>query len=269
MECETRDLGVMWPHWHTLILQGDRNIDIRCVSPKDLKKMPMQQAGKHEFEELKEGASWLEPALALLRKKTKRDWTEKQRNVARKLVLEGGWVQQRLFDIGCRMKVNVKLATEKKAQKSTGSTIARMARDEGFQRRSESGSKKPKLQRKSGSGKEVSSRTLSVKANGTEGMQKWESEKQKAGTCQQRATRVMLLLTAPCWVPLASGEHVVGQWYSWTAMKMGPLHGMYGSMEAEFEVLPHHQEVGADGLSMLCQENDWTHQGAGRQQRNH
>ena len=56
-------------------------------------------AAKHEIEELKEGA-WLEPALALLRKKTKGEWSEKHRNVARKLLLEGGWVHQRLFDIG-------------------------------------------------------------------------------------------------------------------------------------------------------------------------
>ena len=78
-------------------------------------------AAKHEYEELKEGV-WLEPALALLRKKTKGDWTEKHRKVARKLLLEGGWVQQRLFDVG-RMKVSVKLVTKKKVQKSIGSTI--------------------------------------------------------------------------------------------------------------------------------------------------
>ena len=34
-------------------------------------------AAKHEYEELKEGI-WLEPALALMRKKTKKDWTEKK-----------------------------------------------------------------------------------------------------------------------------------------------------------------------------------------------
>ena len=55
-------------------------------------------AAKHEYEELKESI-WLEPALALLRKKTKGEWTEKHRNVARKLVLEGGWVQKKLYDI--------------------------------------------------------------------------------------------------------------------------------------------------------------------------
>ena len=55
------------------------------------KKMLLQQtkkvfrkkwAAKREYEELKEGI-WLEPALALLRKKMKEDWTEKHRNVAR------------------------------------------------------------------------------------------------------------------------------------------------------------------------------------------
>ena len=56
-------------------------------------------AAKHEYDELKEFI-WLEPALALLRKKTKEDWIEMHRNVARKLLLEGRWVQQTLFDIG-------------------------------------------------------------------------------------------------------------------------------------------------------------------------
>ena len=106
--CETRDPGIKWPHWHTLIFDGDRNIDMRYVCPKDVQKTLLLQArtvywkkwaAKHEHEELKEGV-WLEPALALLRKKTKGEWTEKHRNVARKLVLEGGWVQKRLFDIG-------------------------------------------------------------------------------------------------------------------------------------------------------------------------
>ena len=56
-------------------------------------------AAKREIEEMMEGA-WLELALALLRKKTTGDWTGRNRNVARKLVLEGGWVQKKLFDIG-------------------------------------------------------------------------------------------------------------------------------------------------------------------------
>ena len=65
-----------------------------------MKKLLLQQArkvywkkcaAKHDFEELKEGI-WLEPALALLRKKTKKDCAEKHRKVAEKC-LEGGWVQ--------------------------------------------------------------------------------------------------------------------------------------------------------------------------------
>ena len=74
--CETRDLGIKWPHRHTLIHDGDRNIDMRVVCSKDVKNMLLQQprtvywnkwAAKQEHEELKEGI-WLEPALALLRK---------------------------------------------------------------------------------------------------------------------------------------------------------------------------------------------------------
>ena len=56
-------------------------------------------AAKHEYAELKEGA-WLEPGLALLRKNVKENWTAKHRNVARKIFLEGGWTQKRLFDTG-------------------------------------------------------------------------------------------------------------------------------------------------------------------------
>ena len=32
--CETRDLGIKWLHWHTLIFEGDRNIDMRCICTK-------------------------------------------------------------------------------------------------------------------------------------------------------------------------------------------------------------------------------------------
>ena len=54
-------------------------------------------AARHEHEELKERA-WIESAVALWRKKVTEDWTENHRNVARKIFLEGGWVQKRLFD---------------------------------------------------------------------------------------------------------------------------------------------------------------------------
>ena len=91
--------------WYTLIFEGDGRIDMRDVCPKDVKNMLVQQArtvywkkwaAKHENEELKEGI-WLEPALALQRKKTKEDSTEKHRHVSTNLVLEGGWVQKKLL----------------------------------------------------------------------------------------------------------------------------------------------------------------------------
>ena len=46
-------------------------------------------AAKHECEELKEEV-WLEPILAMLRRKINESWTEEHRNVMRKLIVETG-----------------------------------------------------------------------------------------------------------------------------------------------------------------------------------
>ena len=94
--------------------------------------------------------------------------------------------------------------------------------------------------RKSGSGKEVSSRSLSVKVSGIRGhfsVTKWESEKHKSwgmpaeGSKGLVATDGSLLRKAGKW--RAGGWSVVHLDYD---EEMGPLHGMYGSVEAEFEV---------------------------------
>ena len=42
--CETRDLGIKWSHWHTLIFEGAVRIYMRYVCPKDVKKMLVQHA---------------------------------------------------------------------------------------------------------------------------------------------------------------------------------------------------------------------------------
>ena len=42
--CETRDLGIKWPHWHTLVFSDGTRIDMRYVCPSDVKKMLMQRA---------------------------------------------------------------------------------------------------------------------------------------------------------------------------------------------------------------------------------
>ena len=152
---------------------------MRFVCPKGAKKMLLQRArtvywkpwtAKHEIEELKEGA-WLEPALTLLRKKTRETglksiepWPE---NWFRK---EVGRRRNSSIVVG-RMKVSVKHVTKRTARKSTGLVIAQSGKgSEGrSQRLSESGSNKRRLQRKNGGGKEVLSRILSVKATGTDG----------------------------------------------------------------------------------------------------
>ena len=106
--CETRDLGTKWPRWHTLIFEGIIRVDMRQVCPKDVKKMLLGQArstcwrkwaAKHECEELKEGTrGWSQPWLCCEGRLRKGGL--KHRSVARKLVLESGWVQKRLFDVG-------------------------------------------------------------------------------------------------------------------------------------------------------------------------
>ena len=45
---------------------------------------------KHECEELK-AAVWLEPNEVMPRSKTNEAWRDKHRNVAKKLVVDGGW----------------------------------------------------------------------------------------------------------------------------------------------------------------------------------
>ena len=54
-------------------------------------------AAKHEDEEMKAGV-WMEPVQAVLRRKTTEAWTEKHQHVTKKLFVEGGWVQKRLYD---------------------------------------------------------------------------------------------------------------------------------------------------------------------------
>ena len=79
--CKIRDLGIKWPQWHTLMFSQEINIDMRFACPRDGKQKLVQKArsvywknwaAKHDYEELREGA-WLEPRVALLRKKVKKN----------------------------------------------------------------------------------------------------------------------------------------------------------------------------------------------------
>ena len=37
--CETRDLGVKWPYWQTLVFSGEIKIDMRYVCSQDVSEM--------------------------------------------------------------------------------------------------------------------------------------------------------------------------------------------------------------------------------------
>ena len=80
----------------------------------------------HEHEKLKEGA-WLEPALAFCERKPKENWTEKHRNVAKKIFLEVGCTQKRLFDIGWS---DVIVQDTRKHKKVQALPMSRMARSQ-------------------------------------------------------------------------------------------------------------------------------------------
>ena len=99
----------------------------------------------------------------------KENWTEKHRNVARKIFLECGWTQRRLFDVGW-----TDISQCQACQEEEGTEKHRLYHcpegtqsDGRSQRFSESCSKKQEPQRRGGSGKEVLLNILSVEVDGT------------------------------------------------------------------------------------------------------
>ena len=121
-----------------------------------------------------------------------------------------------------RTKVSAKHVIRRKAQKSTGFTIAQNGTnsDGRSQKPSENGNNKPKLQRKI----EVSSSTLQVKADGTGVTSGWGMPAE--GFKGHVNTDGSLLGTGGKWG--ACGWSVVELSYD---EQLGPLHGMYGSVE--------------------------------------
>ena len=79
--CETRDLGIKWPHRQSLIFEGEVRIDMRCSC-----NGPGQFIGRRG----QQGT----------RKKKEEEWTKNIEMLRGNYFLEGGWVQKRLFDIG-------------------------------------------------------------------------------------------------------------------------------------------------------------------------
>ena len=50
--CETRDFGIKWPQWHTLVFEGQVRVDMRHVCLKDVKKMLLKQGQVSLVEEV-------------------------------------------------------------------------------------------------------------------------------------------------------------------------------------------------------------------------
>ena len=44
VKSETRDLGIKWPQWHTLMFEEQVAVDMRVVFPQDVKKMLLRWA---------------------------------------------------------------------------------------------------------------------------------------------------------------------------------------------------------------------------------
>ena len=42
--CETRDLGIQWGQWYTLLFEEQVAVDMRVVCPQELKTMLLKQA---------------------------------------------------------------------------------------------------------------------------------------------------------------------------------------------------------------------------------
>ena len=222
---------------------------MRCVCPRDVKKMLVQRArsvywkkwaAKHEHEELKEGA-WLEPAVALFRKKAKGVWIEKHRNVARKIFLEGGWTQKRLFDMcwsdvsqcqACHMDEG----TEKHRLYHCPEWHAvrrdiRVLQDVGA--KGENVEERWKWQR----GKVAQPLSDSRWNRGHFSMKKWESEEHRSWGMQVEGFRGSVATDGSL-----LGKNGKCGACGWAAVQLDydeevvPLHWMYGSTAAEFEV---------------------------------
>ena len=180
--------------------------------------------------------TWLERRQALLRKKVREKWTEKHRNVAGQIFLEGGWTQNRLFDIdwsdtsqcqACKKEGG----TEKhRTYHSPEWQDVRREIPEVF-RKLEQKARTPKKEWKWRRGIVEHPLSGSQWNRGHFSMRKWESEEHKMRHANRR-------LQGPrCHWRLLAGKRwqVVSMCLGYDE-EMELLHGMYGTMEAEFEV---------------------------------
>ena len=162
--------------------------------------------------------------------KVRDNWTEKHRNVARKIFLEGGWTQKRLFGIDWS---------------DTSQCLQERGRNIKKHRLYHS----PKMYEVRREIPEVF-RKLEQKARTSKKEWKWQRgivEHPFSGNQWSRG-HFKGTLTAPCWGTMASGEHVVGQRCSWIMMEGRGLAWDAWLSGGRVRGPAHHQEGVAEDL---------------------
>ena len=189
------------------------------VCPQDVTKMFLKQAWMIHWKKWEantqvrrlESMSWLEAIQAMLRRKTTESWTDEHRNVMRNLVVEKGWMQKRMYDIGWSDEKKCQECSEE-AHRSTGGTTVHpgVKLENQFPERLEDWEPRATSRRMTGSGKEATRRSLSAEAicqsdNGS-------PRSSEIGTCQ---SKVFVTLSPPMVLReefQAGGVHAGGQW---------------------------------------------------------
>ena len=130
--CDTRDLGIKWPHWYAMIFEGEVRLDMRCVCPKDVRKMLVQQARPGQFtgrsgqrgtnaKNEKRKFGWSQLWLCCARRRTKSGLKNIEMLSENGFWKEAGSRKDSSTLFG-RMKKSAKPATKRKEQKNTGFT---------------------------------------------------------------------------------------------------------------------------------------------------
>ena len=147
---------------------------------------------------------WLGLALALLRKKTNEEWTEKHRNVSRKLLLEGGCVQKKLFDTGwsdeseCQACHKEEFTEKHRLYHSPELYEVKREIPEAF-RKWEQKARTSKNERKWHRGIVTHPLSESQWNRGHFRMKKWESEMHKTRACRQKSSKARQLSSGKSW----------------------------------------------------------------------
>ena len=204
----------------------------------------------------------------------KRRLNGKHRNVARKWVLERGRVQQRLFDTGWSDKSKCQAChkekgTEKHRLYHCPEWYDVRRQIPGAFRKWEQKAKTSKKGWKWQRGTVAHPLCESQWNGGHFRMKMWESQEHNSWGMSVEGFKGHLATDGPM-----LGK--TGKWRAcgWAVVQvdyggeMALLRGMYGSMEAGFEVQRTIKEGGADCVLMPSQD-DWTHQCARRQQRDY